>query len=504
MTRILIADDEPFIRNCLGYQIDWAAEGVQVAGVCKNGREVLNLMQQQPADIVVTDIKMPGMDGIELLRILREEYPDTHVIIISGYEEFEYAKRAIDYHADAYLIKPIHPEELRKRVRESAERIQSSRGAERLDDKAMLNMAIRGDFPNETLDSSQEAFQKLDACFYGVACIAASGKTGAILAWILERVENASGDVFSFRNVNHANVLLVRGESEDAVRRRSRSAARQAADMLEDAGIENYAITVSNPARGFESIIMCLDEAQRMQALYRSGADERIVFRWNRKPLHSTAVSEEIEAVLGAMRDGDAAAARAALRSMMAALPASLSAVQMADLLLYAMMDRFPSVLDDDRESIENLILETRLCTEFSKLQAHLEMLIDQVLQRLNRGGEDSTEVVREAKRYIDRNLSRPDLSLNLIARQLNHNASYLCALFSKDTGITLTGYIMAERIRRAQKLIADNDMRLSEVAEAVGYSDYNYFRRIFKRLVKMTPSEYRASLSIADSAGDE
>lgn len=504
MTRILIADDEPFIRNCLGFQIDWAAEGVQVAGVCKNGREVLNMMKEQPADIVIADVKMPVMDGIELLRILREEYPETHVIIISGYEKFEYAKRAIDYHADAYLIKPIHPEELQRCVRECAYKIQSARGVKRMDEKAMLNMAIRGDFPNEKLESSQEDYQKLDACFYGVACIAASGKTGAILTWILERVEHTSNDVFSFRNVNHENVLLVRGESEEVVRGISRNAARQVADMLEDAGIENYAITVSNPARGFESIILCFDEAHRMQTLFRPCAEERIIFRWNRWPVHSAAISDEVETILGAIRDGDATSARNALCGMMAALPASLSAVQMADLLLYAIMDKFPSVFDDGQDGIENLIFETHLCTDFSKLQAHLEALIDQVVQSLNQGGGDSTEIVREARRYIDRNLSRPDLSLNLIARQLNHNASYLCTLFSKETGITLTGYIMAERIHRAQALIRNNDMRLSEVAEAVGYSDYNYFRRIFKRIMKMTPSEYRAMLAIGDSADTE
>ena len=123
MYKILIADDEPFFRDGLKVIIDWKSEGFEIAGEAKNGLEAVELLKNNSYDLIISDIKMPGLDGIELMTYVRENISQTlPFVILSGFYDFEYAKSAIKYHADNYLLKPVDPEELTALIKEIKEK----------------------------------------------------------------------------------------------------------------------------------------------------------------------------------------------------------------------------------------------------------------------------------------------------------------------------------------------------------------------------------------------
>ena len=122
--RVLLADDEEEIRVGISRKIDWAGLGFQLVGEAENGQEALELAEQLRPDVVLTDIKMPFMDGLALSRIVREELPGIKIIIISGYDDFEYAREAISIGVDQYILKPVTRMSLRKVLQELKEKIE--------------------------------------------------------------------------------------------------------------------------------------------------------------------------------------------------------------------------------------------------------------------------------------------------------------------------------------------------------------------------------------------
>ena len=112
MFKILIADDEPFTRRCIIHALPWEENGFSVVASCKNGKEAFEALEEYLPDIVITDVRMPIMDGLDLLKKIQASYPHICVIIISGFEEFDYVKTAMDYGAYGYVLKPLNPDEL--------------------------------------------------------------------------------------------------------------------------------------------------------------------------------------------------------------------------------------------------------------------------------------------------------------------------------------------------------------------------------------------------------
>lgn len=129
--KLLIADDEALIRDGIRNHIDWGKYGIEIAGVEENGLAALRVLEKEPIDILVTDIRMPRMDGIELSREARRRYPNIKIIILSGYEEFEFAQQALELSVMKYLLKPFTRPELEEAVVQAKEEVDSMRRAER-------------------------------------------------------------------------------------------------------------------------------------------------------------------------------------------------------------------------------------------------------------------------------------------------------------------------------------------------------------------------------------
>ncbi len=129
MYRILLVDDEILVRDAIRENIDWGAMDCQLVGDCENGRQAMEFVTEHPVDIVLTDICMPYMDGMELSKFLHEEYPDIFIVIFSGFGEFEYAQKAIQYGVSEYLLKPVTAMELREVIGRVKEKVDEKRGA---------------------------------------------------------------------------------------------------------------------------------------------------------------------------------------------------------------------------------------------------------------------------------------------------------------------------------------------------------------------------------------
>ena len=160
MYKALLVDDEALTREAISENIPWEKLGFELIASCENGRDAMERMKQAPPDLLLTDICMPYVDGIELARYVHENHPDTKTVIISGYDEFEYAKQAVRYQVMEYILKPITPTELTEvlfRVKESLdEKCEKNRTLKKLQGAYISNRPfLRGRFLNSLLRGNE-------------------------------------------------------------------------------------------------------------------------------------------------------------------------------------------------------------------------------------------------------------------------------------------------------------------------------------------------------------
>lgn len=500
MVKVIIADDEPFIRECLVHGMDWEKNGFEVVGICKNGREVVQKLEEEAADVVITDIKMPYMNGIELLTHIHDHCPGVHTLVISGYEEFDYAKHAIDCNADGYLLKPIDPDELMEKMRGIAEEIRRERKerARRDDPHYLLQCAMNGEDVYDDWNEFGSMISELEEQFFAVALIHMWREPDAEPAFAaLKSIEDPREGICFFPRVLQNSMFIVWSGNERLCREKLEQTVERASRTLEDRKIAEYHIAASHVRGGLESLAWLLEDSGRTMLLRSVVRSEKVFYSWNRYKVEYRPFREDIAAIVQAMRRRSKEQAEMildAIFELFAREDCSFHDIQMfSENLLYTMSeDEAFSEIADRNEDDSNALMKIFLAGGIAELHAALKAIIGCAITR-PRAPEGTVEnLVNEAKTFIRDNISDADLSLNRIAKHLNHNPSYFSYVFSNACGETLSHYITVARIERAKALLSGTDQRIVEICEATGYQNANYFGKIFKRETGYTPKVYR------------
>lgn len=501
MIKVIIADDEPFIRNCLVSEIDWQAHGFEVVKICKNGREVVESLEICQPDVIITDIKMPYMDGLELLSYIRNYDPTVHTLVISGYEEFEYVKHAIDCNADGYLLKPVNPDELLEKmckIRDVVLREKQER-ARRNDPKYILTRIVGGEDVYENLDGVSERILEMDSQFYAVACIyLADSKSFALAAEALSSLEDGSQGIFFFRRIWRNHLLLVAAKTREDAQRRAEEVVLWAQNCLEERQLPDYRIAVSNICEGLDTIPYAMEEASRTMMLRSVVNSEKAFFSWRKYSVEYRPFREDINGIVQAIRKRNKTQVKLMLDAIFQLLErkrCSFHDIRMfAENMLYTLSEdeAFPAMAQHNENYAQGL-MKIYLASEPEALHQALDEIIECLCGSSEVGRENSVEgLIRETKAYIQENIADTDLSLNKIARHFNHNPSYFCYVFSNACGMTLSKYISSVRVALAKQALKNTDRRILEICEQIGCLNPNYFGKIFKRETGLTPKEYR------------
>lgn len=389
--KILIADDEPKIRRGLHAQIDRLGLPCEVCAEAEDGEIALEAAERLRPDILLVDINMPFVNGLDFIEALRRTRADARVILITGYEEFEYARRALELDVHTYLLKPINVEELRRAVETAIDQLEVSRQRNRHFEWAIAQIGNRREFLREEFLRD-----------------AVSGR--------LEADEIREFRVyFDFPEPERMMLMLISARSSAAREKPWQHTLRQYA--LQDALQE-----------GPELRYRCLFSDNRGNVLLLYDAPPELDAR----------LAEAVHAALGG-------------------------------------------------ELGLTVQLETEPVTSLTRIAEAYDSAMERMLS-----SAQLSPIVEGAKAYIAAHHSDPDLSLMEVAEALNVHPAYLSRTMKQELGMPFAKYLTNVRIGKAVQLMRDPSIRIWKVAEMVGYSGGNYFSAAFKKVLGVSPADYR------------
>ncbi len=510
--KILIADDERLTREGLMRGVNWASLGIDRVLDAENGVQALTLFKAEHPDIILTDVRMPQMDGIELATAVTELMPECPVIFMSGYSDKEYLKAAIKLHAIRYVEKPIQLEEVTDAVREALESCQRSHNAllslDLLQQEATSRLALamtkagfQADAPmlrDLSLSSEKGTFFTMTLHVYPSLAEYSDDKIRGFWDKITRLCQQLG--VLQVHTGKHQDYLLVH------FLYRSRMDTYLYKELTEQ---------VQSCCTDFEDYILCFGKQVDMLTALPDSYHSAVILQQNAffssdRVLHYNKQYKVCdESMLQDLR----------LSYLQAVNAGNLEQVKQLVVTFYnALLDNrslLPDVIRDvyyrilqqlhqtayenrlsdfhEGESRESQLALVSRCRNIHQLQELFLRDYDRLLQAYHAQsdeGEDSTVfLIRE---FIRQHYADQNLSIKIISDHVHLSTTYLCTYFKNETGQTLNQYIAAYRMEKAKKFLADPRNKISEISALVGYADGNYFGKSFKKYTGLSPSEYR------------
>lgn len=506
---VLIADDEATIRNGLTEAIPWENYNARVIGAATNGQEALSMVLSLRPDLAVIDIKMPLMDGLEVIRQAGENGARTRFIILSGYEDFSLAQKAIRYGACAYFLKPLKIEEFKDELARQLREIAASRHtpeSEAAFDVLMsssrvflLNQLIQNELRTQDeieRRTSMVGLQWLNQSYRVLVCSAAGIDSAALNAAkdILQKtLQGTEHEVWL-----HGGEMLVGiiGGDNGAFAAVHPGLPAALARLKEETGLRFYA-GVGKTVQGAESAATAYTSALRalsyhLYCLPAEVYDDSMICR-QEPPAAPGAVS--CEELLNAMELADHGAIHAACREYLAQLffvpmPPPDYVRGMSIHLVSSVRIQFLSRHADLAPMMPVNPEAVRQCHSVDEL---CEWMVQHLI-RLSRQYQESRDtedpIIKRAKDFIRQNLSQ-NIKARDVAADVNLSESYFTVFFKQKTGENFRDYLLSVRVDLARTLLAEGKLSVGEIASATGYQDYRSFSRAFKNVTGLSPSEY-------------
>lgn len=527
MYTVIVADDEEEIRRALVRKTDWESLGFELIAEASNGAEALELTEKLGPDLLITDIMMPFISGIELARRVREVRPSTQIVFLSGYEVFEFAKKAIQYNIISYLLKPISADEMsrelikiRKMIDEKFEEFRSSTEAkEHLDTISFVMPLVLDGYTHahaaENRGSIISEANRQGLIVPGVDisyCIAVTSLISSDGLNITSKAAVNSLDIIFTKYMKHVS-FFTDGRVITLMYGTKRTLEKYIHIAVEDISQSVNRIMGCGCTIGISRIcdsITGLHElyAEAMNAISYSGESGnsiRYISDVENNYISDIErfedfVSEEERLVRGGLtKEAGEAADRLFADidnsgrykfSANFVVPSLTSAIYK---ILYSVVDKeytdrlqaeVPLTMADMYGSISNIKNYCRnLCTGAAAL----------VEEQCKQSGSRHCEL---AKEIINREFSDPDISLVSVSRKIAVSPNYLSALISKETGSTFIELLTKRRMDEAVKLLAYPALKVKDVAIKCGYTDQHYFSYSFKKETGMSPIQYKKQLT--------
>ena len=513
MMKVFLVDDEIAIRENLRNSFPWEQNGFQLVGEAPDGEMALPMIRDLNPDILLTDIRMPFMDGMALCAEVKRLLPWIGVVILSGYDDFAYARQAISLGVKEYLLKPITADELGDALRRVAGQIAEERRAAAslrraaasgnpfLREKLLASLFTEeGDrFEDEQLMRQMRAMGvNLAAGCYVVIDIAfpLRDEARARAREALSALAEASGGSVFTCGMPHGARALVLGDNERDAEERAYSFAASAAHLPQLESCEHLLLSIGETVTDYFDIRRSMQSARHVRhAAAGQGSGRRIIGvgelddettslnSLELSPLYERlqyAPAEELDAILADYADllGSGAEGRELALGYL-----RIAAVIAARQIVTDAGADPQKVLDEGR------IAEALRAEGIDAVRA----LLTEAMACRDRSGRGLGQTpVGRARRFLSQRFSDPNLMLQDVAGEVGMSQSHFSTVFAQETGLTFTQYLTALRIGKAKELLSATAMRSSEIAFAVGYNDAHYFSYMFKKQTGMTPSEYR------------
>lgn len=537
MLKVMIVDDEAIVRIGLKSMIDWESHGFQLIGEANDGQRALDLFRNSKPDLVITDLKMPVMDGLQLMRELNELDAKCRVIVLSSYDDFSLVKEAMKLGAADYLLKlEMEPDQLvevltvfkNEILQEREEKTQQAQ----IDEEFHTNLStLRRVFLMEMLGSDDLSGKKLEQGLERLEIHLAPSKVYCLVLKIGDayRLENMSTDEtnstanailsiceevvsddyvnYCFQKKETEFVLLLSPKRSSGTMEDTITACQRILTFLEQYLGLMAVIGIGDEAKSYNGIRPAYRQAK--QAIqYRFFKEYDRIILWEKvktlpAPLATYSVHQYRDQLEKAFRQNQAAELTSLLEAIsndFRELHLSQEACCHGALELLSMISEIV-----DRKGLQP---EKILTSSYQTYRELLQMVnLSQVLAWLEELKKDLTQFVKaeetknyprvigEAKRYIREHYAE-QVSLPEVAATVGLTPSYFSTVFKEHLGMSYSEYLTLVRLERAKELLKDTYYRVYEISHMVGYANQYYFNRLFKKVVGLTPLDYRKNVN--------
>lgn len=542
MLKIFLAEDEVVVRETIKRMIPWEELGFELVGEAADGEMALPLLIRQQPDLLITDIKMPFMDGLTLARLAKKEIPGLKVVILSGYDDFNYAKQAIGIGVEDYLLKPITKNALIERLSEIRSRYEHEKTQKEYYEKFQREMQAyeknsSRDFFEALVDGSMdmmEVYKRAEklgldivAEAYNVLIFTMncdedfSGQRDEYSSWeaeSLELLENffaGHSSAMLFRSNIFSYGVLLKGQRE-TIEENTRACVDEIRKILSrQDGRREWFLAVGQSVERLSQIQKSYHTASRafsQRYLY----DENILYYDEMETMEHPGGQAETEDNAYLQKVDVNALNPAILQKFLSnGLQEetenfvkdyfyAIGQEPMESLVFrnYVILNvRFSVIsfikgLGCDTNEMESADTEEVLAESGKNMEnaiAYAKKMISQAIEiRDQNSGNKNRSILKTAVDFIDSHYMEEDISLNTVANVANVSSNHFSALFSQNMGQTFIEYLTTLRMNKAKELLRCTGMRSSEIAGEIGYKDAHYFSYLFKKTQGMTPSDYR------------
>ncbi len=509
---VIIVDDEPKVRNGLRDVIPWHDYGYTVQGVFSDGDEALEHLRSHEIDLLVTDIKMPRMNGVDLVRRARDLGRVSHVLILSGYDDFAYLKSAIELNVDSYILKPVNVDEVCSHLGTIEQQLGHEQHSLRLMDAgmdALLNnlfqRLVQGDVRAPELRNKLTFLEQADLLLWDGYCIGAVQLLDTDSGWAHHA--NARELEYLVRvlrsEIKHTACLffwdrdrvpMLIGQTEASLAQVIGEVARTVSIETKKGCVCFGGVPVSDLLEihhGYQTAYehMFRSRIPKDTASYISYADAVIIAAANDATTIPIGHIDEI------LHHSD----KEALRDLLDSIARDAGDFAKVSRRYFSSVMYIVSLLQKRTKHITSLFDELEVAPgDFSSfatplsLIAYSRTLCDRIDKLVFRSGvQTSNAIVNDLVRYVH-NRYPEGIGLTVYADEVGMNAAYLGHLFRQETGRRFTQYVREVRVQRACDLLTETSFRITEIAGKVGFPDSRYFLRVFREIKGCTPSQYR------------
>lgn len=528
MIKVFLVEDEVIVRNGIKNRIEWEANGFEFVGEASDGELAYPMIQKTKPDIIITDIRMPFMDGLELSRLVKTEMPKVKIVILSGYDEFDYAKEAIGIGVTDYLLKPVDAAEILRTLESIKIMIQEEREKEasleqfqkemeedrNTKKKKLFREIIENNASySEIIQKGKEIQKDLIGERYNLLLLQLFDKEEAYysktIMQVAERLDTLlihDKEIIAIERGIDSWVFLIVASEKEQMEVEENYCKNTVINCLEEFPMVEYFGVIGESVARLGEVKHCLEKANKSFA-YRYLAEKNQIVNCTEERSYDSS-KEKIDLNRVDINKVNRKAIERFLRSgkeeeveeFVEDLWKSIGESNIKSLLLrqyividvrFAVQDFLKQINgklreDDDFAECLSTLEKTRIFME--------DLLIYAINEREALSKKKYHSVIDEAQQYIRDNFSNEDISLNTVAAQVNISPSHFSTIFSQETGQNFVEFLTEVRMEKAKELLVYSDMKCSSVAFEVGYKDSHYFTYLFKKIQGVTPSSYRAN----------
>lgn len=522
MYTVLISDDEISIREGLKYIMDWEGLGFTICGEAGNGSDALTEILAKQPDLVLLDIRMPKMQGIDVIIAAREQGYTGKCILLSGYSDFGYAQTAMRYGVDFYLTKPIDEDELSQAV----QTIKESLDKESLNDKYVNQYKLKAknvilqelltNFSGESVNSLSEEDMKqlnLDADIYQVVIYENFNRKIADLAYNfadLLKITNKGNQTFEYIKVVAMDVIILKGEFalkkfQDFLLHYEKDPPQKGSPL--DSLFIAYGPPVEHLSKINHSYSHALNLINRRffcsQGQHTLGYEELPNMQEKMNTLTNESIQEYTELLTGHLQTFNRKKVAETLYELNEYLYNVNDSIPAIKLFLVDLYLQIKEKLNHTYSTIEIPFPTNSAIIELIEKKYYLYEIIrffsEQFEMIMNATGNSSRDsIIDDIIYYIDHNYQN-NIKLESIAPLFGYNSAYLGKIFSKTVGINFNSYVDYIRINHSKELLLQNKLKVYEISEVVGYKNVDYFHKKFKKYVGVSPAEFRKNAELQE-----